>query len=94
LKRHRSLRRLRLIVKYHESQHQLLEKAIRTFLLLLASLSGSLVFGTAVAYVALETLPCHWFGTGFEGACAYGALWASIGTGLERFPIVFDTGNK
>lgn len=36
-----------------------------------------------VAYVALETLPCRWFGTGFEGACAYGVLWASIALGLS-----------
>ncbi len=67
---------------HHEIPTLLLEDDIRTFLLLLASLVVSLVFGSVVAFVAIETLPCHWFGTAFEGACAYGVLWASIAIGL------------
>ena len=55
---------------------------MRTALFLLASLVASLVLGTLAAYVAVEILPCHWFGTAFEGACAYGVLWTSIGIGL------------
>ena len=67
----------------------LLENAIRTFLFLLAALVVSLIFGLVVACVAIETLPCHWFGTGFEGACAYGALWTSIGIGLSAVVLSF-----
>jgi hypothetical protein len=65
------------------------ENDIRTALLLVASLLGSLLFGAVVAYVAVETLPCHWFGTGFEGACADGALWASVGIGLAAAVLSF-----
>jgi uncharacterized membrane protein YedE/YeeE len=57
--------------------------------LLVASLLGSLLFGAVVAYVAVETLSCHWFGSGFEGACAYGALWASVGIGIAAAVLVF-----
>jgi len=57
--------------------------------LLVASLLVSLLFGAVAAYLAVETLPCRWFGTGFEGACAYGALWASIGIGLAAAVLSF-----
>ena len=50
--------------------------------MLLGSLIASFALGTLVAYIALEALPCHWFGTAFEGACAYGVLYTSIGIGL------------
>ena len=66
-----------------------MEDDIRTFFLLLASLVVSLVLGSVVAYVAIDTLPCHWFGTGFEGACAYGVLWASIAIGLAVAVLLF-----
>lgn len=42
-----------------------------------------------MAYVAVETLPCHWFGTAFEGACAYGVLWTSIALGLVAAVLSF-----
>lgn len=60
----------------------LLENNIRTVFLLLASLVVSLAVGSVATYLAFETLPCHWFGTGFEGACAYGVIWAAIGIGI------------
>jgi uncharacterized membrane protein len=66
-----------------------MENKIRTFLLLLSSLVASLVFGALVAYVAMEALPCHWFGTGFEGACAYGVLYTSLGIGLVSVLLMF-----
>ena len=65
------------------------EDVIRRIVLLLASLVVSLVFGLAVAYVAIETLPCHWFGTGFEGACAQGVLLASSVIGLVGTILLF-----
>ena len=55
---------------------------MRTFLLLLATLIASLALGVLATYIAIETLPCEWFGTSFEGACAYGALYASFAIGL------------
>ena len=64
------------------SRDNFLENTIRTFLSLLAALAVSLVVGSVTAYVALETLPCHWFGPVMEGSCAYGALWAALGLGL------------
>ena len=67
----------------------LLENNIRIVLLLLASLVVSLVVGSGATYLALETLPCHWFGTGFEGACAYGAIWAAIGIGVLAAVVLF-----
>jgi F0F1-type ATP synthase membrane subunit c/vacuolar-type H+-ATPase subunit K len=39
--------------------------------------------------LAVTTLPCEWFGSHFEGACSYGALWASIGVGLVVGAICF-----
>lgn len=81
--------RLTLIVRRYEIRTIVLEDNIRTFLLLLASLAASLIFGSVVAFVAVETLPCHWFGTGFEGACAHGVVWASLGIGLGAAVLSF-----
>lgn len=55
---------------------------MKTFLRLVVSLVLSLVAGAGIAWVAMMTLPCRWFGTGFEGACAYGVIWASIALGF------------
>ena len=43
---------------------------MRGFLLLILSLAASLALGAAIAAVGLEVLPCRWFGTGVDGACA------------------------
>lgn len=67
------------------------ENAIRTFLLLLGSLLLSLILGAVVAYIAVELLPCNWFGTAFEGACAYGVFWTSIILGLIVTGLSFAT---
>jgi hypothetical protein len=58
--------------------------------LLLGSLIASFALGALVAYIALEALPCHWFGTAFEGACAYGVLYTSIGIGLAVAVLAFS----
>lgn len=63
---------------------------MRTFFYLLASLLASIALGSLATYVAVETLPCHWFGTGFEGACAYGALFASACIGLTVLVLTFS----
>lgn len=55
---------------------------MKTLLLLLGSLVLSLTVGAGIGALAMSTLPCRWFGTAFEGACAYGVLWASIALGL------------
>ena len=85
----RGLLRLNATIKPHRVSPTLLEDDIRTFLLLLASLVVSLALGAVIAYVALDTLPCHWFGTGFEGACAMGVLWASVASGLVAATLSF-----
>jgi hypothetical protein len=51
---------------------------IRTALLLLAYLALSVLFGFAAGYIAVTVLPCEWFGSRFEGACGYGALWVAV----------------
>jgi uncharacterized membrane-anchored protein YhcB (DUF1043 family) len=51
-------------------------------LLTIIALAASLVAGLAVGYVAMEILPCRWFGSGFEGGCAYGVLWTSVSLAL------------
>ena len=56
--------------------------------MLLGSLIASFALGALVAYIALEALPCHWFGTAFEGACAYGVLYTSIGIGLAVISVL------
>lgn len=58
------------------------EVAIRTVLRLSAALLVSIIVGALAAVVAVEVLPCYWFGSGVEGACAYGVLWTSIVGGL------------
>ena len=40
---------------------------------------------TFLAFMALELMPCSWFGGGSEGACGYGAVFAVMGAA----PIVF-----
>jgi hypothetical protein len=53
-------------------------------------LIASFALGAPVAYIALEILPCHWFGTAFEGACADGVPWTSIGIGLAVAVFAFS----
>lgn len=39
-------------------------------------------FSALLGYGALEVMPCHWFGTPFEGACGYGAVFFTGVVGL------------
>jgi hypothetical protein len=66
------------------------ESDIRKALLLLGSLIASLVVGGLAAAIGFETLPCQWFGTAFEGACAYGVLYTSIAIGLAVAALAFS----
>lgn len=59
-----------------------MKNAARKLLLGIIALAASLLAGLAVGYAAMETLPCRWFGSGFEGGCAYGVLWTSIALAL------------
>ena len=35
----------------------------------------AILISALTGFVALEVLPCSWFGSSFEGACGYGALY-------------------
>ena len=55
-------------------------------LLTIAGLALLSALATALlAFVALQVLPCSWFGGASEGACGYGAMFAVMGAA----PIVF-----
>lgn len=55
-------------------------------LLTIAGLALLAALLTAIlGYLALELMPCSWFGSHAEGACGYGAVFAVMGAA----PIVF-----
>lgn len=55
-------------------------------LLTIAGLAVLAALATALlAFVALQVLPCSWFGGASEGACGYGATFAVLGAS----PFVF-----
>ena len=55
-------------------------------LLTMAGLALLSALATALlAFMALELMPCSWFGSASEGACGYGAVFAVMGAA----PIVF-----
>ena len=55
-------------------------------LLTIAGLALLSALATALlAFMALELMPCSWFGSASEGACGYGAVFAVMGAA----PIVF-----
>lgn len=55
-------------------------------LLTMAGLAVLAALATAaLGFVALEVLPCSWFGSAAEGACGYGATFAVLGAS----PFVF-----
>lgn len=39
-------------------------------------------FSALLGYGALEVMPCHWFGSPFEGACGYRAIFFTVAGGL------------
>lgn len=46
------------------------------------ALVGLAVLNSAViGFMALEIMPCSWFGSSFEGACGYGAIFFVISVG-------------
>ena len=50
----------------------------------------SVLLGFGAGYFATAVLPCQWFGSNFEGACGYGALWAAIGIGVVVAAVSFS----
>lgn len=55
-------------------------------LLTIAGLALLSALATAlIAFLALELMPCSWFGSHSEGACGYGAVFAVMGAA----PFVF-----
>ncbi|GJI97801.1 hypothetical protein RugamoR57_45190 [Duganella caerulea] len=66
-----------------------LRSAAGTILTLLLAFAASLGIAAAVAYFALSVMPCEWFGSSFEGACGYGAMFASIAGGLLLSVVLF-----
>lgn len=54
----------------------------------LAIVGGSLLCGAAGVAIVLS-LPCSTFGSSFEGACGYGAVFTAAGVGLGAFVLSF-----
>lgn len=40
------------------------------------------ILAAAVGGIAINLLPCSWFGSGFEGACGFGALLFVFAAGV------------
>ncbi|MDR1994171.1 hypothetical protein [Azonexus sp.] len=57
-------------------------KAIAVFLVFIASMLGFTVLFTVLGWLFLEIAPCHWFGSGFEGACGYRAVFFTFIAGV------------
>lgn len=66
-----------------------LRSAAGTILTLLIAFAASLGIAGAIAYFALDNMPCEWFGSSFEGGCGYGAVFASIAGGLLLSVVLF-----
>jgi|GEM_PF-5097285 len=60
-----------------------------TVLTLLLAFAGAVCVAGAVAVVALDKMPCEWFGSSFEGGCGYGAMFASVAGGLLLCVLLF-----
>lgn len=54
---------------------------MKTFTNIIYALVGGLLTGVAASCLVLMA-PCSWFGSSFEGACGYGALFTAIFVGL------------
>ena len=61
----------------------------RSIAVLVAMLLISGVVTVIATYAALEWMPCRWFGSSFEGACGYGALWTAAGLAFLLWPLLF-----
>ncbi|RFP16831.1 hypothetical protein D0T25_17280 [Duganella sp. BJB488] len=66
-----------------------LRSAAGTILTLLIAFAASVGIAGAIAYFAVSTMPCEWFGSSFEGGCGYGALWMCIAGGLALSMVLF-----
>jgi hypothetical protein len=61
----------------------------RSVAMLAAMLLISALVTAIAAYLALEWMPCSWFGSGFEGACGYGAVWSVAAGAFLLWPVLF-----
>ena len=55
---------------------------MQTLLTMIFSLVGGIAAGISAGMLLLVIAPCSWFGSNFEGACGYGAVYSAIGLGL------------
>ncbi|MYM71004.1 hypothetical protein GTP56_02170 [Duganella sp. FT134W] len=61
----------------------------RSIAMLVAMLLLSGLVTVIAAYLALEWMPCRWFGASFEGGCGYGAMWTAAGMAVLLWPLLF-----
>lgn len=57
---------------------RILQSIFMFMVILLLSASFSALLG----YGVLEVMPCHWFGSSFEGTCGYRAMFFTVAGGL------------
>ncbi len=55
-----------------------MKQAAKSFSLILMLLLVSVALSVVIAFTLLAIVPCSWFGTGNEGACAYGAIFNMV----------------
>lgn len=55
---------------------------LKTILNIIYALTVGLLAGIVAGWTLVLFAPCSWFGSSFEGACGYGAVYASIALGF------------
>ena len=61
----------------------------KTLLVLLGMFIASVLITAVIGFAALEWMPCHWFGSSFEGGCGYGAVMATLAVSMIVCPVLF-----
>ncbi|RFP11352.1 MULTISPECIES: hypothetical protein [unclassified Duganella] len=72
-----------------QTDHPAIRSTAGTLLTLLLALVASVCIAGAIAYAALDAMPCSWFGSTFEGACGYRAMMVSVVGGLALSAVLF-----
>lgn len=57
-------------------------RILQSIFMLMMILLLSASFSALLGYGALEVMPCHWFGSPFEGTCGYRAIFFTVAGGL------------
>ncbi|GJJ02848.1 hypothetical protein RugamoR64_33860 [Duganella rhizosphaerae] len=60
-----------------------------TLLTLLLALVASVCIACAIVYVALDAIPCSWFGSTFEGACGFRAMMMGVAASVALSALLF-----